>query len=115
MRPRRSKIAAKRLLFPEVKEAEDVAGAAEEILAGNPALLIDGMRGALVLGTKKVSLRAVAEPQTAIAIKGPREGFIEDVKTNMGLIRRRLKTPRPALCDADGGKIQQDERRHRLP
>ena len=83
----------KRMLFPEVKEAEDIAGAAEEILAGNPALLIDGMRGALVLGTKKVSLRAVMEPQTAIAIKGPREGFIEDVKTNMGLIRRRLKTP----------------------
>ena len=83
----------KKMLFPEVKEAEDVAGAAEEILAGNPALLIDGMRGALVLGTKKVSLRAVAEPQTSIAVKGPREGFIEDIKTNMGLIRRRFKTP----------------------
>ena len=83
----------RRLLFPEVKEADDLPAACKEILAGNPALLVDGAKGALVLGTKKVSLRAVAEPQTAIAIKGPREGFIEDVKTNMGLIRRRLKTP----------------------
>lgn len=85
--------AEKLLYFPESKEAQDAQTACAEILAGNPALFVDGMRGALVLGTKKVTLRAVSEPQTSIAVKGPREGFIEDVKTNMGLIRRRLKTP----------------------
>lgn len=37
-------------------------------------------------------VRAVAEPPTDIAIKGPREGFIEDIKTNMVLLRKRLKT-----------------------
>ena len=51
------------------------------------------MEGYIILGTKKVALRAVSEPQTSIAVKGPREGFIEDIKTNMGLIRRRFKTP----------------------
>lgn len=82
-----------RILFPESKEAQGAEEAAKEVLAGNPALFIDGIAGALVLGTKKVSLRAIMEPQTAIAVKGPREGFIEDVKTNMSLVRRRLKTP----------------------
>ena len=33
------------------------------------------------------------EPQTAVTVKGPREGLIEDIKTNMSLIRRRLQTP----------------------
>ena len=78
--------AKKLLYFPESKEAEDVQAACGEILAGNPVLFADGMEGGLVLGTKKVTLRA-------ITVKGPREGFIEDVKTNMSLIRRRLKTP----------------------
>ena len=67
----------RKLLFPEVKEADDLDAAGKEILAGNPALLVDGVRGALILGTKKVSLRAVAEPQTAIAIKGPREDSLK--------------------------------------
>ena len=81
------------LLFPELREADDASACSREILAGNPALVIGGVEGYIILGTKKVALRAVSEPQTSIAVKGPREGFIEDIKTNMGLIRRRFKTP----------------------
>ena len=89
-----SRSAAKKLLlFPERKDADDVQTAVGEILSGNPVLLIDKIPGAIILGTKKAALRAIMEPQTAITVKGPREGFIEDVKTNMSLIRRRLKTP----------------------
>ena len=50
-------------------------------------------------------LRAVSEPQTAIAVKGPREGFIEDIKTNMGLVRRRLKTPALRFRTLTMGKL----------
>ena len=80
-------------VFSGNKARKDVQTACDEILAGNPLLLIDGIAEGTTLGTKKVSLRAIMEPQTSITVKGPREGFIEDVKTNMGLIRRRLKTP----------------------
>ncbi len=85
--------AKRMLLFPELREADDASACSREILAGNPALVIGGVEGYIILGTKKVALRAVSEPQTSIAVKGPREGFIEDIKTNMGLIRRRFKTP----------------------
>ena len=46
-----------------------------------------------IVGAKLLPCRSVIEPPTDIAVKGPREGFIEDVKTNMGLVRKRLKTP----------------------
>lgn len=36
--------------------------------------------------------RAVAEPPTAATLKGPREGFTEDIGTNLSLIRRRIKS-----------------------
>ena len=96
--------AEKLLYFPESKAAEDVQTACAEILAGNPVLFADGMEGGLVLGTKKVTLRAITEPQTAITVKGPREGFIEDVKTNMSLIRRRLKTPALRFKSMEAGR-----------
>jgi len=36
-------------------------------------------------------MRTVAEPPTAAVQKGPREGFTEDINTNLSLIRRRIK------------------------
>lgn len=79
--------------FPELKEKEKLEDIGKEILDGNTALLVDGITSAIIVGAKLVPVRAVMEPPTDVAIKGPREGFIEDVKTNMALVRKRLKTP----------------------
>ena len=80
------------LASPEMRSFSDLDELAGEVLAGNPVLLWDGMDEGLVVGTKKVFLRAVMEPPTGVTVKGPREGFIEDIKVNTSLIRRRLKT-----------------------
>lgn len=82
----------KNLASPECRTNKNLEKLAEEILAGNPVLLWEGMDEAIVVGTKKVFIRAIAEPSTDVAVKGPREGFIEDIKVNTSLVRRRLKT-----------------------
>ena len=92
--PKTPKDAAKLLQAPEIKEEDDPDKLAAEVLSGNTALFIDGVCGALVAGMKKLSLRAIMEPPGAVAVKGPREGFIEDMKTNMSLVRNRLRTPK---------------------
>lgn len=92
--PKSIQEAAGMLLSPETKAVDSPEGAAEEILAGNPVIVIDGMRGALAAGLKKLTMRAIMEPPGAFAVKGPREGFIEDIKTNMSLVRNRLRTPK---------------------
>ena len=79
--------------FPECKEVENLRDCGREILDGNTLLLVDGMAVGLVFGAKLLPNRTVAEPPTDVAVKGPREGFIEDVKTNMTLVRKRLKSP----------------------
>lgn len=89
---RRAEEVGEKLASPEMRAFSDLNELAGEVLAGNPVLLWDGMDEALVVGTKKVFLRAVMEPPTNVAVKGPREGFIEDVKVNTSLVRRRLKT-----------------------
>ncbi len=86
-------IIQKNALFPELKTAENFTAAGKEILDGNSLLLVDGIDALLIVGAKLIPVRAVMEPPTDVAVKGPREGFIEDVKTNMALVRKRLKTP----------------------
>ncbi len=83
--------------FPELKEVELIADCGREVLDGNTLLLVDGMSVGLVIGAKLLPVRTVTEPPTDVAVKGPREGFIEDVKTNMALVRKRLKSPQLRL------------------
>ena len=83
----------KTLLFPELKTVDDFQNAIKEILDGNSLLLVDSVSTGFIIGAKLLPNRAVTEPPTDVAIKGPREGFIEDVKTNMSLVRKRLKSP----------------------
>ena len=83
----------KLLLFPELKTADNFQDAVKEILDGNSLLLVDGVTMGFIVGAKLLPNRAVMEPPTDVAVKGPREGFIEDVKTNMSLVRKRLKSP----------------------
>ena len=87
-------IIQKSALFPELKEQPKLEEICKEVLDGNALLLVDGLDVGLIVGAKFLPVRAVTEPPTDVTIKGPREGFIEDVKTNMALIRKRLKTPK---------------------
>lgn len=62
------------------------------VLEGDAVLLIEGMEP-IVVTARSYEKRAVAEPPAETVTRGPREGFIEDIKTNLSLLERRLKTP----------------------
>lgn len=48
--------------------------------------------------------RQPEEPSTEISIKGPRDGFVEDVFTNIALIRKRLRTNSLAMKNYEIGR-----------
>ncbi|PLT34072.1 hypothetical protein CUU64_10730 [Bacillus sp. V5-8f] len=56
----------------------------------NTIILIDGIDAGLHIGTRKMKERSVDEPRTELVV--PREGFIEQLGTNIGLLRYRLPT-----------------------
>lgn len=60
---------------------------------GRAALLFDGTAQALILETQGWKTRTITEPASEPAIRGIREGFIEDIRTNTALIRRRIRSP----------------------
>ncbi len=77
----------------------------ERIFTGETILLVDGLSDAIYIGLQKLEKRSIEEPLTDPAIRGPRDGFTEDLSTNMSLIRRRLKTPNLRFEEMKVGKI----------
>ena len=68
-----------------------LAEAEKAICEGSTAFFVEGESGALLFPVRKWERRSVEEPPTSSVIKGPREGFTEDVNVNAALLRRRLK------------------------
>lgn len=81
----------------------------KKILAGQTVLFIDGLPQAIGLSIVGWEQRSVDEPQTEPVVRGPREGFIENVKTNLVLIRRRLKTSRFKVEDLTIGLLSKTD------
>ncbi|MGR3764709.1 spore germination protein [Rossellomorea sp. NS-SX7] len=62
------------------------------ILSGDSAILVDGYKRAVIAKTKDPNKRDVTEPKTQSVVRGPQEGFTEDIRTNTSLIRRKIKS-----------------------
>lgn len=61
------------------------------IVGGKTVFLLDGYAGALNINAQGWQTRAIEEPTTDKAVRGPREGFNESLMTNLTLIRRRVQ------------------------
>lgn len=62
------------------------------ILEGYALLFIDGYSRCIALESKGYKGRNIEEPKSEAVIKGPREGFTENINTNLGLLRRKIKS-----------------------
>ncbi|MFY9187728.1 MAG: spore germination protein, partial [bacterium] len=77
----------------EVTAVQNMGEAITGLLNGNTCLMGDGWPQVLLVDTKGWEKRAISEPQTSIVVRGSREGFVENIRTNMALVRRRLRHP----------------------
>lgn len=64
------------------------------VLSGDTAIFIEGEARALLLSTKAFPVRSVSTPQKESGLKGPRDSFTENFRTNTALIRRRVRDPK---------------------
>lgn len=68
-------------------------------------IIFDEKDNCIAVDTRTGVGRAVAEPPTSMVMRGPREGFVEDVKVNLTLIRKRLKTTNLKVVNLAVGKF----------
>ncbi|WP_219836859.1 spore germination protein [Paenibacillus sp. R14(2021)] len=64
------------------------------LLEGHAAILMPGSSDVLTVSIPDSTQRSLEEPPSEPVIRGPRDGFIEQISTNISLIRSRLKTPK---------------------
>lgn len=63
------------------------------LMSGFAVLFIDGIDTAFSYGVQGYSTRGISEPSSEGNIRGAQEGFVETVRVNMSLVRRRIKSP----------------------
>ena len=74
----------------EVKTEKNLDLAIENLLRGCVLVFIDGVEECIVVGMQNIPGRSIDEPNYEVQENGSREGFVEILKTNMTLVRKRL-------------------------
>ena len=78
------------VIVNQVKKANIYGDAIDAIILGETAVFIENSQEILILETRGWKDRAVGEPIIEKTVRGPHEGFCENYKTNIGLIRKFL-------------------------
>ena len=99
----------RRLFSIDRAEAATYADLFRFLNSGFAVLILEGADKALVFGVQGYDKRSVSEPTGENNIMGAKDGFIEVVRVNMSLLRRRMKSPQLKLeLFVKGSKSQTD-------
>ena len=80
------------LLAPDQKEFQTYGDLTRFIMSGFVVLLAEGVEPGLAFGIQGYDGRSVSEPAGESNERGSREGFIEKLRPNLALVRRRFKS-----------------------
>ncbi|SHF48690.1 spore germination protein [Caloramator proteoclasticus] len=64
-----------------------------EILSGKTAVIVDGIKSAMIIDTINPKYRDIQESTSEKSILGIRESFTENIDLNITLIQRKIKSP----------------------
>jgi len=80
------------LTMADLKVVKDYNSICHHISSGDTVFLIDGIKEALVAGTRSWKGRGVESPENEVVVFGPKEAFTETLRFNTAMIRRRIKS-----------------------
>lgn len=89
-----SRFAENKLPYVETDAAYTAREVVTAVLSGPSVLIIEGIRGALLVDTRTYPMRGVQEPQKDRSLRGPRDGFVETLVMNTAMLRRRIRDSR---------------------
>lgn len=81
------------LCIHQVRESTELREIVHAVLSGDTVLLVDGHARAIINGARGWEARAISDPEAEPTVRGSRESFVETLRTNTALLRRRIKSP----------------------
>lgn len=97
------------ITLSETTEEKDNNKIVSALLKGKAILLVDGIDSALILAVDSFKERTIAEPPTSTVLKGPRAGFVENLKTNLSILRKILATTKLRTESLNIGKYTETQ------
>ncbi|MDR2501962.1 MAG: spore germination protein, partial [Oscillospiraceae bacterium] len=74
------------------KICDTMTAVMSELLYGSALLVFDGLKTAVAFDVKGFEKRGITEPTNESVLKGSKEGFVEVLRTNTALMRRRIQS-----------------------
>ncbi|MGG1678338.1 spore germination protein [Neobacillus sp. NRS-1170] len=79
------------LTVGDIQDISDFNNLLDSLLNGKVILLFEGYCQGFAVEMKGGKERSVEEPTTETTIRGPREGFTENIRVNTALLRRKIR------------------------
>lgn len=79
------------LTVSEIKEVSTFDKAMFFIMSGETALIIDGSKEIIIANTRGWASRSITEPESESVVRGPRDGFVETLRMNTAMLRRKCR------------------------
>jgi spore germination protein KA/spore germination protein len=97
-------VAMKALHVDDLKLQSDQSDISSLILDGKTIVLFSKSDEYIVVNLKKVEHRSISDPTLEYTVRGPRDCFVENLDTNIALIRYRSKDTKLRICQYKVGK-----------
>jgi spore germination protein KA len=81
------------LAVSNTKRMEKMDEMISSLLSGYTVILANGLNQGIAAQSTGGERRGVEEPGSQSVIRGPRDGFAEDLNINTSILRRRIKSP----------------------
>ncbi|MEI4789239.1 spore germination protein [Bacillus sp. FJAT-53060] len=95
---------SKHIPMTDVKENKTIDDILHGILTGSAALIIDRLHDAIIIDVKGWKSRDIMGAPTETLVRGPRIGFVENLRDNTALLRRLSPSPNLRMVDYQIGK-----------
>ncbi len=87
--------AAEHLPYTQVMPTSDAAQFVDMIMSGTMGMIVDGLGATgIIIDTRTYPARGVSQSENDRVLRGAHDSFIETVKINSTMIRRRIRDPR---------------------
>lgn len=93
----------------DISKEDTMEKAIASVLKGDTAMFVDGHDKVIVLSSKSFPLRGVDQSPSEQGVRGPRDGFNENLRTSTALLRRRIKDPQFKVEQAQTGQRSRSE------
>lgn len=93
----------------DITKKDTMEQAVASVLKGDSVLFLNGYEKVIVLSSKSFPLRGVDQSPSEQGVRGPRDGFNENLRTSTALLRRRIKDPAFKIEQAQTGQRSRSE------